>query len=398
MDELKVVREFRAGAAPAAEAREQARRRLETVVAGVRPRPRRRLLLLAVAAVLVVVGAGTAYALARDFLVGDPAPPEVKEQAAALNEVKGELIPRLRSGPRIRVEETRLAAVLEASTGPVYLWVAPNERSDDCLFMQIVGTELPDGRPNLGGGCSGGSGKAIDWSFRATRVRDGRLVVLLSGTVGDDVAGLELTSDGETRRIPLQGRFFLVELSGGGDRPIPQIPSIELVAYDASGRELAREKGRPSFLRRAFNPPQPPDLTQQKPLLEILTRKTGKPIKLYVFERKGERCRVLVSPRGTGSDCGGPRPAPRDIWVAPNQIGAAPKGMLLLWGEVGSEIERLELRFEDGRVEPLPLVQRFTLYQVAPEDFAAGRRPIVLVGRDGDGEVVGERKLGPWRS
>jgi hypothetical protein len=71
--------------------------------------------------------------------------------------------------------------------------------------------------------------------------------------------------------------------------------------------------------------------------------------------------------------------------------------MLLLWGEVGSEIEKLELRFEDGRVERLPLVEQFTLYQVDPADFVVGRRPIALVGRNSDGTIVGERKLGPWR-
>lgn len=88
---------------------------------------------------------------------------------------------------------------------------------------------------------------------------------------------------------------------------------------------------------------------------------------------------------------------PDEVGVHPNQIGTTPNGVLLLWGEVGSEIDRLELRFEGGRVEQLPLVNRFALYQVDPDDFVAGRRPLVLIGRDANGKVVGDRKLGPWR-
>ena len=151
MHELNVLREFRSDASLPPETQEQARARLEAAIKHGRRRSRRPLL-LAAAAALLLVGGGTAYALAREFLVGDPAPPAVQEQARLLNEVKGELIPRVHEGPKIRVEETRLAALLDASTGRVYLWVAPSERGD-CLFEQIVGTEMPDGRPNLSGGC-----------------------------------------------------------------------------------------------------------------------------------------------------------------------------------------------------------------------------------------------------
>lgn len=321
-----------------------------------------------------------------------------------LNEVKGELIPTARLGPGIRADETKLAAFLDASTGPVYLWVAPSDRGD-CLFKQIVGTEQPDGSPNLGGGCSGGT-TPINWTVSATRVRDGRLVALLSGSVAEAVVRLELLSEGKTVSVPLQGHYFLVELPGGGDRPNPEIPTLELVAYDEAGKELARQESRAQLnpSGRGSGPPQRPqpiDLNGRVPLIEIKTRRTGRPIQLYVIEntaeRDGQRCRVLVSPGGTGSGCGGRSPKPTEVSVHPNQIGSAPRGMFLLWGEVGSEIAQLELRFEDGRVERLPLAKQFALYQVDSADFIAGRRPLVLIGRDASGKVVGERKLGPWR-
>ena len=403
MDELTLLRQFRADVPLSLRARQQARERLERLIEGRRHRHRPRLLVIVAALVLLIALGGTAYGLAREYLLGEPAPDPVKQQAAMLNEVKGELIPTARTGPGIRVEETKLAARLDASTGPVYLWVAPSDRGE-CLFKQIVGTELPDGRPNLSGGC-GRNDRTIDWGFSATRVRDGRLLALLSGSVDARVEKLELTTEGKTQSVPLQGRHFLVELPGGGARPYPEIPPLELVAYGAAGQELARQKSRPfpaTFGRGSgarSGRPEPIDLTGRQPLIEIKTRRTGKPIQLYVIEQLGDRgrCVVLVSPGGTSSGCGRSFPEPAEVSVHPNQIGSAPNGMLLLWGEVGRDINRLELRFEGGRVEQLPLVKQFALYQVDPADFASGRRPLVLIGRDEDGKVVGERKLGPWR-
>ena len=362
--------------------------------AGERRRPSGARQLLTLAATLLVLAglAASAYAVGRHFLVGDPAPPEVKERAALLNQVKGELIPRVHRGPKIRVEETRLAASLDASTGPVYLWVAPTERGDYCLFKHIVGMELPDGSPNLSGGCGRG-GAPIDSALSGTRVRNDAWLALVSGRVDPPVQRLEVELKGETHRVPRSGRFFLFELPNVVDG---ELPDVELVAYDARGAELARKwHGVPAAFRR---PPRTVDVTGEKPLLEIETRRTKKPIRLYVVERDGERCRVLVSPGGTGSGCGGRPIGPREIPIGPNQIGAAPDGMLLLWGEVGSEIEQLELLFQDGRVERLPLVENFTLYQIDPADFADGRRPIELIGRSAAGDVVGRRKLGPWQS
>ena len=398
MDELTLLRAFRADVPRPLRARQQAHERLERAISGCTDRRSPRLLVLLAAFALLIALGGTAYGLAREFLLGDPAPDPVKQQAAMLNEVKGELIPIARRGPGIRAEETKLGAYLDASTGQVYLWVAPSDRGE-CWFEQIVGTELPDGRPNLRSSCGHvPNARPIDVGLSATRVRDGRLLARISGRVSEKVAKLELTSEGETVTVPLQGRYFLFELDGGGKRPEPEIPPLLLIAYDKAEKIVAqspfqRQGGQTPFPTR----PRPLDLGGRTPLIETQTRRTGKPIKLYVFERDGVRCRVLVSPGGTGSSCGGRPTRPAEVSVHPNQIGTSPTGMLLLWGEVGSAIARLELRFEGGRVEQLPLVSQFALYQVDPADFVAGRRPLVLVGRDADGKVVGERKLGPWR-
>ena len=301
------------------------------------------------------------------------------------------MIPRVRAVPGIRVEETRLAASLDASTGPVYLWVAPSERGGQCLFLQVVGNEQPNGRSNLSGGCGRGSAP-VDSTLSGTRVRDGRWLSLVYGRVEAPVVRVELELSDKAFAVPLTGRFFLYELPGAADG---DSPPIAVVGYDAAGGEVARRRhGGPAGLGGR---PLALEPREDAPLLEIRTRRTQSPIRLYVVERDGRRCTVLVSPGGTSSGCPGRPPAPREIAVAPNQIGSAPDGMLLLWGEVGREIHRLELRFEDGRVERLPLVDGFSLYQVDPDDFVAGRRPVALVGRSANGDVVAQNELGPWR-
>jgi hypothetical protein len=355
--------------------------------------PRRRVVVVAVAAFALVAG-GTAYAIARQLFIGDPAPPAVKEAAAGaalLDEVKGELIPRVHhesETPAIRVEQTRLAAWINASTGPVYLWVAPSDRGQ-CLFMQVVDTEQPGGRPNLSSEGCGPDRLPIRWGVSGQRMRDGQWLTLVSGRVRAPIARLEASYDGRTLAVPLSGRFFLSELPGISAH---DVPAIELVGYDAAGRKVARERYTP----RAPLPDL--DVSGEKPVLEILTRRTRRPLRLYVMERGGRRCTVLAGPGEMSSGgCGGQPPAPREIAVSEAQIGSAPNGMLLLLGEVGGEIERLELRFEDGRVERLPFAAQHTLYQVDARDFPAGRRPIALIGRNSRGEVIAEQEVGPWQ-
>jgi hypothetical protein len=389
MDELAALRELRRDARVAATARADARRVLVEAMSRRRTR-RGAVAVVALGAALLVV-AGTAYALGIRIFAGEPAPESVKNEARLLNEVKGELIPRARTGPRVLADQTRAGAVLQASTGPVYLWVAPTASGGRCVFLHVVGNEQPDGRPNLSGGCDRGT-ETLDATFAGTRVRNGRWVAFVYGHARRPVERIEIALE-NGRRIdaPLSSGFFLVEVP---HVPDGEVSVLEVVALAADGRVVARQRRSepPAF------PPRRVDVSGESPLLEILTRRTRKPIRLFVVGSGADRCSVLESPGGTGSSCGGRPPRPRELAVAPNQIGAAPNGMLLFWGEVGREIAALELRFEDGRVERLPLVRHWTLYQVDPADFAEGRRPIELVGRNADGDIVGRRPLGPWRS
>lgn len=363
----------------------------DDVVARAKPgadgRPARRPLALAFAALLAVAVAGAAYAIDRFVLVGDPAPPAVKASAARFGLVKGLILPGSpERGAQPLVDRLRAGAVLDASTGPVYLWVAPSSDGGYCAYTDVVGTELPDGKPNLAGGCTSRPGR-FDIGVSRTRVRDGRLLSYISGRVASPTATrlvLELPDAKET--VALTGPYFLAELPVPGDA---ELPAFAVEAQDSSGRTVDRRE----FPARPFSTRPRIDLAGRTPLIEIPTRRTKKPIRLYVFESEGTRCSALTIGGTTGGGCGRPPVGTREIGVSPNQIGSAPDGTLLLWGEVGREIASLELRFEDGRVEPLPLVQGWTLYQVAHADYADGRRPQELVGRDAAGKIVARRAL-----
>jgi hypothetical protein len=158
----------------------------------------------------------------------------------------------------------------------------------------------------------------------------GRWLMLVEGRVGPRVSRLEAELKGRRLPVPLSGRFFLAEVPGVRDS---ELPEVTLVGYDAAGREVARyAHGQPRV-----PVPGPIDVSGRQPLLEIRTRRTRKPIRLYVVTSNGVPCKVLVTPGGTSRG-----------------------------------------------------------YQVARRDFVAGRRPIELVGRRVDGDIVGETKLGPW--
>ena len=333
------------------------------------------------AAILTAAG----YAVVRYVIVGSSAPKAVKDRMRLLDTVKGELIPKVHRRSGIEVERTRAAAVIQASTGPVYLWVAPTERGGHCRFVQIVGTELPGGRPNLSGGCVSPKQK-FDINVSGTRVsgRWLRLVVVHAAPPARTVR--VRFADGTRRSFELsRDGFLLVEVR----RAVREVSVL-----NGSGRVLNRLRSLPAPGRRSFPRPTGPAHT----VAVIRTVRTHRPIVLRVAPgANGTRCTILITPGGTGRGCGGRPPKPDEMAVSMEQIGSARShGMLLYWGAVGSKIDMVQLRFEDGARVSLPIHEGFVLYQVKPYDFVAGRRPIELVARDRTGEVVASRRLGPY--
>ncbi len=352
------------------------------------PRARRRVLsrplvlfaAVAAAAILTAVG----YAVVKYVVVGSPAPKAVKDRLTLLDTVKGELIPKVHRGSGIDVEKTRAAAVIQASTGPVYLWVAPTKQGGYCRFVQIVGTEL-SGRPNLAGGCTSPKQK-VDIGVSGSRVH-GKWLGLVVGHAAAPARSVRVRfAKGARRSFDLsRDGFLLVEVKG---------TVREITVLTGTGRVLSHRRSLPATGRHSFPKQAGPAHT----VAVIHTVRTGRPITLRVWRAtNGDRCTTLITPGGTGRSCGGRPPKPDEMAVAPEQIGSARShGMLLYWGSVGSRIETVELRFEDGTRVALPIHEGFVLYQVRPSNFVSGRRPIELVARNGPGEVVATRKLGPY--
>jgi hypothetical protein len=76
-------------------------------------------------------------------------------------------------------------------------------------------------------------------------------------------------------------------------------------------------------------------------------------------------------------------------------FGGAPGGILLLVGPVGSDIAKLEVHYQDGRVANVPLSEGWALYEVENRDYVEGRRPEILAGRDASGREIASERL-PW--
>jgi hypothetical protein len=378
MDELALLKEFRLDDGESSDAREYARARLRAAVARHRRRQRRGLVALALVAAAVVAGA--AYGVVRELVVGEPAPEEVKQALARFGH-EAELIPYPRPDDS-RVEDAKVAAVLESSVGPVYLFSVPTARTL-CGWVWIEGQRGYQGRPDMSGAC----GTSTETFFGLSRQPvDGRLVRLLAGRVSDAVTRVAVRFAERTVDVPLTGRWFFAELS---DDP------TALLTYDAAGRLVDQHE-----ISQA--PPQGTTIPQPKPVAEAhkvaaISARDGEAITLEVARASdGGYCVTVRSDRRRpNSGCSTPKQTPHEIGVSAMNFGGAPGGALLLVGPVGSDVASLELRYEDGRVAPVPLNEGWALFEVEPGDYVQGRRPETLIGRDASGQEVATERL-PW--
>lgn len=389
MDELVRLRQFQPAAAPSAATRAQARAALDAAIKG-GSRHTFRPLLLAAAILAAAALATGAYALYRAVIVGSPAPAKVQRMERLLGEVKGELIPQAHQRPGLEVAKTRAAAVITTSVGPAYLWVAPNTRGDSCAYLEIVAADLPDGRPNLSGGCSqAGTGFYVGVSY--IRVND-HLLGLLQGRIGTKQATeVEVIfANGRSQMLPISDHYVLAETD-------PTNAIAKTIVRDAHGHALAqRVQPKPisplhhaQHLRQALRP--------VGSMHTVATLRTIGKHRLLIEKSgagpHGTICSELVTPSGTGRGCN-QRVAPTALDIGPTQIGSAPHGWLLLDGPVGPSIRSLELRFEDGSHVPVPIHHGYVLYQFNPKNFRSGHRPTELIAKDAHGNVVRVRRFG----
>lgn len=384
MDELALLKRFRVDDSAPNGARDHARRVLYADIA--RRRSRRRYILTVAFAVAAVL-AGAAYGIARELLVGEPAPQEIKQALARFGH-EADLIPHPHPGDPI-VDQAKVAAVLDSSAGRVYLFSVPGgDRL--CGWVWVEGARGYQGKPDMSSVC-GNSGQTF-WAMGLPSAGT-HIPWLFWGRVGDGVARATLVFGERRVELPLSGRWFLAEFDQEGP--------TNVIAYDRQGDVI--EDGF------HFRPPQfPPtpripsevahQVGQARALLE-LHAESGELITLEVAASSdGGSCMIVRSDkRPTNRGCGIAKPTARGIEVSPMQFGGAPGGVQLLVGPLGSEIAKLKLRYQDGRYQDIPLRDGWTLYEIAKADYTEGRRPAKLVGLDATGEEIATKRL-PWAS
>jgi hypothetical protein len=387
MDELALLKDFRLEDASPNGAREHARAALRATAARQRRRRRRAFVVLAIVGAVILVGA--AYGVVHELVVGSPAPPEVREQPARFGH-SAELIP-VPHPDDPRLDQARVAAVLDSSAGTVYLFASPNARGL-CGSTWLEGDRGYQGRLNMPSVCGDRDqsfyafgnhdyGSVGGHDFRKNPLR------LFWGRAGDRVARVALRFGSRSVAVPLTGRWFLAEF--------PEQPD-EFLSYSAGGSLLEQQKFHwPTGHEPVVKPPH--QVTAEHEVARIRARGGSEEVMLLVARASdGGFCQIVRSDRTpTNQTCSVAPPSAREIAVAGMNFGGAPGGILLLVGPVGSDIARLELRYQNGRVANLPLSEGWALYEVERADYVEGRRPEILIGRDASGREIASQRL-PW--
>jgi hypothetical protein len=379
MDELAQLQDFRLDDASPGEAREYARGVLREAV---RKRRTRRRWSIVLAFVVAGIAAGTAYGIARELIVGDPAPPEVREQPARFGH-SAELIP-VPHPDDPQLEQAKVAAVLDSSVGRVYLFSSPSSRGG-CVSTWVEGDRGYQGRLNMSSACGGENGQSF-YAFGEQEYK-GKQLRLFSGKAGDGVARVALSFGGRIVDVPLSGRTFLAEF--------PEWPD-GFVSYSKDGDVVEQRPFLPVGGGRPATKP-PHQVTKAREIASIRARNGKEAVRLFVADASdGGHCQIVRSDHlAANRGCGIPRPAATEVAVGAMNYGGAPGGILLLVGPVGSDIANLELGYEDGRRAEVPVSSGWVLYEVNAHDYIEGRRPTELSGRDAAGRKIAALRL-PW--
>jgi hypothetical protein len=324
-----------------------------------------------------------------DFIAGERAPVPVAERLVAEGTAE-RITPFFTGKPNVIAESAHGVAAIETSAGRAVLWAATPEPGPICYFVEFETRTSESGEPRGDAKCGTRLSAAVPTAIQLSRpVVDGRELAIVVGWTHENVKSVVLWSpEGDESELPLSERFFMAEV------PADRVPTdfregdlYVVIARDRGGAELQRWPvagvPRPLF----FNPKVagPPRTVMET------TYSRGRPMRLSLIPIEGnETCVERKTALGTGMSCG---PEPRldeGIQVHPTLMGS----MVFVSGSVGPEVVKLELHHQDGFVLELPIVERFVLHDIPRQRFEEGKRPILLVARNGRGEEVAREKVG----
>jgi hypothetical protein len=396
MDELEVIRSFRAEVPPAdAGARQAARGRLLAHIESA-PRARRWPRLAVVVAAIVIAGVMAASGLALyDFIVGEPAPPSVTR--LIVDEGTAERIgPMFVGRADVLAEAAHGVAALQTSRGRVLLWAAPTKTNWVCYFVEFERlsqqSATPQGEVNCAYRPPPSPPVTVSFLFalHRARIEDGDLAIVV-GWTHDSVKSVSLRSpEGDERELSLFENFFMAEIPANRvPKSVQDGKPYQLVSRDRASNELRPlpiNEFTGSLWRQSTRSPK---VTGPKRTVIDTTDSRGRPMRLSLIPVEGgNTCSELETAGGTSGTCGRLR-ADDGIQVHPTLM----ESMVFLNGSVGPEVRKLELHHQDGYVIQLPIVERFILHDIPRARFEEGKRPVLLVARGRDGADVAREKI-----
>jgi hypothetical protein len=402
MNELQLIERFR-GELPRAsdETRRQARELLarqfeRRSFLRFPPLRRRRLLIWAAVALGACILAGSALAFGDsllDSIRGKPAPQDVRRDFGMFQNTDvflydAGLVPA----------EARGVFAFRTSAGRASIWAAPSVDGGRCLWVKF-----PDAHParEAAGQSPGGTAgcQRNDKELEGRKLKVAAVVgpapTFVVGYAAPDVRRVEIhLLEGGVRRARLEEGVFAVGTPEG-------LTPTTAVAFDRKGRRVGRDK---------FWPQPPPAPAVPAP------KRIGDPFQKLTAEEDGHRVSVSISRATRAGLCfdiertdlrpesyceGGPViPSGSPIrvlglwWGPPVVPGEArPAFWGYVFGRTPDDVASLEVRFEDGGSEAVPLEDRFFLVLATGERTQPGHRLLLLVGRDDAGRVVATRRL-----
>jgi hypothetical protein len=340
-------------------------------------------LAVAAGAVLVVNPAFGVGDRVLDLFRGSPAPPEVRQSLREFDPPPE--VADLFGGPGVIEEEARGVIELQTSLGPARLWAAPTEAGGWCMAVEGPSVRDDSGFATSGGSatCNAVGGPPLPLEYGLSgHGEGGAAITLLEGHARADVASLAIEfGDGTTTPVEIVDGFFLFEL------PRDREPTV-LVARNAEGKVIERSD-------LSFGPPAGEEVTptpttrRTRKLFEIETRSGTATMWREEPAPRGERCYAIEYSSSEGGACG--RGALHQGLVP--TLNPTEPITVLLAGSVAPRVATVELRFEDGEVAQLPLVDGFFLFEVAPEHWKKGSLPASVVARDERGRVVARQRV-----
>lgn len=351
------------------------------VLAGVRSAQRRTRLvrlasLMAVLAVLVVTPAFGIGERLLDVIAGEPAPEDVKSELRRLNDVPEPVLELLEDlSPDVDADRARGVMSVQTTRGQVNLWVAPTKGGGFCAYVEVetggssaCGNDADFGLPR--------PGLSVDLRpLDGRQATDNRLAFgrVIGWKPGDRVE-LEL-DDGRRLQARIAGGWLL--------REFPEGPTLVRVHLLRAGAIVATQE----MVIPDDRLPAAPRPEDYRKLLEVETLAGDTASLSFAPAPPGQYCYKVVTGHSETASCGD---APfGDISVNSDLSNA------VLFGQVQVPAASLEVVFEDGERDAVPLAEGYFLYAVPAGHVKRGQLPKEFVARDAAGNVVARALVKP---